>query len=62
VFQPGTNNPIGFDDLKVIEARRLIESIATGTPVGATIHDALAAAKVVDAMILSSQERKWVSL
>ena len=62
VFQPGTNNPIGFDDLKVIEARRLIESISTGTPVGATIHDALVAAKVVDAMIQSSEERKWVSL
>ncbi|MCW2789013.1 MAG: myo-inositol 2-dehydrogenase [Aeromicrobium sp.] len=62
VFQPGTNNPIGFDDLKVVEARRLVESIATGKPVGATIRDALAAAKVVDAMILSSNERKWVSL
>lgn len=61
-FQPGTNNPIGFDDLKVIEARRLIESIATGSPVGATIHDALAASKVVNAMIISSDERKWVSL
>lgn len=61
-FQPGTNNPIGFDDLKVIEARRLVESIATGTPVGATIHDALRAAQVVDAMITSSDERKWVSL
>jgi predicted dehydrogenase len=62
VFQPGTNNPIGFDDLKVIEARRLVESIATGKPVGATIHDALAAAKIVDAMVLSSNERKWVTL
>ncbi|MET0952557.1 MAG: Gfo/Idh/MocA family oxidoreductase [Aeromicrobium sp.] len=62
VFQPGTNNPIGFDDLKVVEARRLVESIATGKPVGATVRDALAAAKVVDAMILSSTERKWVSL
>lgn len=61
-FQPGTNNPIGFDDLKVIEARRLVESIATDTPVGATIHDALRAAQVVDAMITSSDERKWVSL
>jgi predicted dehydrogenase len=61
-FQPGTNNPIGFDDLKVIEARRLVESIATGKPIGATIHDALAAAKVVDAMLESANERKWVSL
>jgi predicted dehydrogenase len=62
VFQPGTNNPIGFDDLKVVEARRLVESIATGKPVGAPIHDALAAARIVDAMVLSSDERKWVSL
>jgi predicted dehydrogenase len=61
-FQPGTNNPIGFDDLKVIEARRLIESIATGKPHGATIHDALIAARTVDAMIVSANERKWVSL
>ena len=61
-FQPGTNNPIGFDDLKVVEAHRLIESIASGKPVGATIHDALAAARVVDAMIESSDERKWIQL
>ncbi|AXT84464.1 myo-inositol 2-dehydrogenase [Aeromicrobium sp. A1-2] len=61
-FQPGANNPMGFDDLKVIEARRLVESIATGKPVGATIHDAVVAAEVVDAMLESSSERKWVML
>lgn len=61
-FQPGTNNPIGFDDLKVVEARRLVESIATGRPVGATIHDALTAARVLDAMVESADQRKWVSL
>ena len=62
VFQPGANNPMGFDDLKVVEARRLVESIATGKPVGATVHDALSAARVVDAMITSSDEKKWVRL
>ncbi len=61
-FQPGANNPMGFDDLKVIEARRLVESIATGKPHGATIHDALIAARTVDAMIVSADERKWVKL
>jgi predicted dehydrogenase len=61
-FQPGANNPMGFDDLKIVEARRLVESIATGKPVGATVHDALAAAQVVDAMITSSDEKKWVRL
>jgi len=61
-FQPGANNPMGFDDLKVIEARRLVQSIADGKPHGATIHDALIAARTVDAMIVSADERKWVSL
>jgi predicted dehydrogenase len=61
-FQPGANNPMGFDDLKVIEARRLIESIATGKPVGATIHDAVVAARTVDAMIESADQHTWVSL
>jgi predicted dehydrogenase len=61
-FQPGANNPMGFDDLKVIEARRLVQSIADGKPHGATIHDALVAARTVDAMIRSADERKWVSL
>lgn len=61
-FQPGANNPMGFDDLKVVEARRLVESIATGEPVGATIHDALSAAVVVDAMNESANERRWVTL
>lgn len=61
-FQPGANNPMGFDDLKVIEAHRLVESIAQGKPYGATIHDALVAARTVDAMIVSADERKWVHL
>jgi predicted dehydrogenase len=61
-FQPGANNPMGFDDLKVIEARRLVQSIADDKPHGATIHDALIAARTVDAMLLSANERKWVSL
>lgn len=61
-FQPGANNPMGFDDLKVIEAHRLVESIATGKAVGATIHDAVVAAEIVDAMIASSEQREWVRL
>lgn len=61
-FQPGANNPMGFDDLKVIEAHRLVESIATGKAVGATIHDAVVAARTVDAMIASSETREWVTL
>ena len=45
-----------------VRRRVLVESIATGKPVGATVHDALSAARVVDAMITSSDEKKWVRL
>ncbi|WP_245155033.1 Gfo/Idh/MocA family oxidoreductase [Nocardioides sp. 1609] len=61
-FQPGAGIAMSYDDLKVIEAHRLLESIVTGTPVGATIHDALVAAEIVEAMIESADERRWVSL
>jgi predicted dehydrogenase len=61
-FQPGTGIAMSYDDLKVIEARRLVQSIADGKPHGATIHDALVAARTVDAMIASADERKWVTL
>lgn len=61
-FQPGAANPMSYDDLKVIEAHRLVESIATGSPVGATVHDALVAAEIVDAMQTSAADRCWVQL
>ncbi len=59
-FQPGPGVPMGFDDLKVIEAERLVRSIAEGKPVGATIDDALWAARLVEAMGRSFEERRWV--
>ncbi|MEH3034442.1 MAG: Gfo/Idh/MocA family oxidoreductase [Aeromicrobium erythreum] len=61
-FQPGAANAMGFDDLKVIEAKRLVESILTGKPVGATIHDAVTAARTVDAMLASAESKGWVEL
>jgi len=61
-FQPGAGVAMGYDDLKVIEAARLVASIASGEPVGATIEDAVVAAELVDAMVRSCSERRWVSL
>jgi len=54
-FQPGSAMAMGYDDLKVIEAQCFLQSIATGTPVGATIWDAVAAAQVVEAISESSR-------
>lgn len=61
-FQPGSGIAMGYDDLKVIEAHRLLLSIASGTPHGATVHDALVAARTVQAMVHSAADRRWVSL
>nr|WP_294696288.1 Gfo/Idh/MocA family oxidoreductase [uncultured Friedmanniella sp.] len=58
-FQPGSGIAMGYDDLKVIEAERFVRSIATGRPVGATIEDAVAAARLVDAMQASVVSGGW---
>ena len=61
-FQPGSGIALGYDDLKVIEAARFLESIADGRPHGATIEDAVHSARALDAMTRSAQQRTWVTL
>jgi len=61
-FQPGTGIAMGYDDLKVVEAERLVRSIHTGRPVGATIEDAVQAARLVDALHESAATRRWVAV
>lgn len=59
-FQPGAANPMGYDDLKVIEAARFVRSIAERVPHGATIVDAVRSAQVLDAMTASVTSGGWV--
>jgi predicted dehydrogenase len=61
-FQPGSGTAMGYDDLKVIEAYRFVRSIAEGRPCGTTLDDAVAAARVLDAMTESVRGRAWVDL
>ncbi|RBY83624.1 gfo/Idh/MocA family oxidoreductase [Geodermatophilus sp. TF02-6] len=53
-FQPGAGNAMGFDDLKVVEARDVLESIRQGRPLGAGLADAVRAADVLDALVASA--------
>lgn len=62
LFQPDTAIPLSFDDLKVIEAKRLLESIMSGEPRGATIEDMLGVARLVDAALRSAADGRWVQL
>jgi predicted dehydrogenase len=61
-FQPGAGIAMSFDDLKVIELHRLVQSIATARPMGATIDDAVRAAELIEAMADSAERRAWVSV
>jgi len=58
-FQPGAGVAIGYDDSKVVELARLLDSIASGQPRGANIEDALLAARANDAVIASMASGRW---
>ncbi|XVV13325.1 Gfo/Idh/MocA family protein [Actinoplanes sp. CA-131856] len=61
-FQPGAGIPMGYDDLKVIEAARFLRSIADGKAYGATLADAIRSAEALDAMERSATTRGWITL
>ncbi|WP_127499894.1 Gfo/Idh/MocA family protein [Actinoplanes solisilvae] len=61
-FQPGAGIPMGYDDLKVIEAARFLRSITDNQPYGATLVDAIRAAEALDALEQSAASGAWVTL
>lgn len=58
-FQPGPGLPMGYDDLKVIEAALFLESIVDGEQREPGVREALAAAQVVAAMARSAVSGRW---
>nr|WP_275691613.1 Gfo/Idh/MocA family oxidoreductase [Mycolicibacterium sphagni] len=58
-FQPASAMAMGYDELKVIEAHRFVQSIETNSPVGATISDAVATAQVIEAISTSVRTGGW---
>jgi predicted dehydrogenase len=61
-FQPGAATAMSYDDLKVVEARDFLRSIAEGRPSGAGLPDAVRAAVVLDALVASAAGRAWVDV
>jgi predicted dehydrogenase len=61
-FHPGQGIPMGYDDLKVIEAYRFLQSIADGEQREPGVREILAAARVVDAMARSAETRAWADV
>ncbi len=61
-FQPGVGNSMGFSDLKVIESKLFLESIRDGSARPPSAADALASARVIDAMVRSIEQETWVDV
>jgi predicted dehydrogenase len=61
-FQPGAALALGFDDLKVVEAARFLQSIVDGKPLGATVDDAVRSAVALQSMSESARRGAWVQL
>jgi predicted dehydrogenase len=61
-FQPGAGPPMGFDDLKVIEAYLFVQSVADGVQREPGVREMLAASKVIEAIARSSESGAWVQV
>ncbi|MDO5720165.1 MAG: Gfo/Idh/MocA family oxidoreductase [Actinomycetaceae bacterium] len=58
-FQPGAGTSMGFDDLKVIEAKLFIESVLSGQQLAPSVADGWAAAEIDEATVASTLDGQW---
>ncbi len=61
-FTPGAGHGLGFNDHKVIEVYELMQLIAAGKPALTDLEDAAAIAVILDAVLTSAAERRWVTI
>jgi predicted dehydrogenase len=61
-FHPGAGTSMGYDDLKIIEARKFLEAYFGGPAKNSNIHDAVSAARVVGAIEESAGKKQWVQI
>jgi predicted dehydrogenase len=61
-FCPAPGHQLGFNDLKVIEVKALLQGIAAGAPLEPDFRAAWHIARVIDAILVSSAERRWVQV
>lgn len=61
-FQPGPGPGMGYDDLKIVEAKKFLQAFLGGEAKNSNIHDAVAAARVNDAVEESVKTGQWVAI
>jgi predicted dehydrogenase len=58
-FQPGAGVPMGYDDLRVLEARTFVAAVARGEQGAPGLAEMVATARVLDAIERSAQSGTW---
>jgi predicted dehydrogenase len=58
-FQPGPGNSMGYDDLKVIEAKKFLVAMTGGERRNSTVDDAHHVAEVIAAAATSAESGTW---
>jgi predicted dehydrogenase len=61
-FQPGAGTSMGYDDLKIVEAKKFVSAILGKEQLNSNINDAVASAAVLDAAEKSAADGAWHKL
>ena len=61
-FCVGAGHGFGYNDMIVVEMKDMIEGVLGGRPLWPTFRDAVHTALVVDSVLLSQTERRWVKI
>lgn len=61
-FQPGAGTSMGYDDLKIVEAKKFLQALVEGKQENSNIHDAVSANRVLMAVEKSAESGKWESV
>ncbi|WP_392544616.1 Gfo/Idh/MocA family protein [Oryzobacter telluris] len=61
-FQPGAGIAMGYDDTKVVEAMNFVRAVAGEAAELATLDDAVASGRALDAMVQSQDNGEWVQV
>lgn len=61
-FCPAPGHQLGFNDIKTIEVKALINALAGGAPFQPDFREAWEIQRVVDAIVQSAREERWVAV
>ena len=61
-FCPAPGHQLGFNDIKTIEVKALIDALSVGQSFQPDFREAWEIQRVLDALVQSSREKRWIDL